>query len=164
MRKRSSVALTTMLGIALAALLGAPAEGGDPSDRTELSVARGAGAPYDLEGFQLNLNEGEKRNVLLKVQSLSGASEEVTLRQAPIYPPGITAKYLRSDRDITAEVLGAGFNFTVQPEKAKKFRARFKRPNGAPGEGCANINASQQDGGFSSVLVTFNQPQGACVI
>ena len=164
MRNRSGVALAAVLGIALAASLGAPAEGGVPSDDFEITAARRAGAPYDDDGFRLNLDEGENKSVLLKVKSTNAEPEVVTLRQSPIWPEGITAKHFRGDLEITDAVLGEGFDVTVQSGPAERFRARFKRPNGTPAEGCANIHVSQLDGSFSAVLIAINQGQDACAI
>jgi hypothetical protein len=164
LRKRSGVALSAVLGFSLAASLGAPAEGGVPTEDFEITAARRAGAPYDEDGFRLNLDEDENKSVLLKVKSTNGQPEDVTLRQSPIWPEGITAKHFRDDLEITDAVLGEGYNVTVQSGPAERFRARFKRPNGTSGEGCANIHVSQLDGSFSAVLIAINQDKDACVI
>jgi hypothetical protein len=164
MAERSGFVLVAVLGFALVPLLAAPAEGGVPSEDAELMVARRAGAPYDTDGFRLNLDEGENTSVLLKVKSTNGEPEDVTLGQAPIWPEGITAKHFSGDQEITDAVFGSGFDFTVQPDQAERFRARFKRPKGVSGEGCANIHVRQADGSFSAVLIAFNQDREACAI
>jgi hypothetical protein len=74
---------------------------------------------------------------------------------------GYTQKWFRNNNNITSEVKGAGFDFSLNSGQAKMFRLKVKANNSSPNEYCSVTRF--EDTGLGSFDYTFVRLNGAMV-
>ena len=121
-------ALCAATGVAAALAFAGPADAGtSPS----LKVSKRASGPYTDSTISMTIDAGQKKDFFLKARNTSGTNAAAQLEETS--PVEYTTKYFRAGKNITAEVKGGGYQFTLTA-KAKRFRVVVKDAGGAPDE------------------------------
>jgi hypothetical protein len=144
----SVVGLAVVVAVGFVAL---PASAGDPFI---FKIAKKKSGPYSSEGVRLNIGPDGSKPFFLKARTLPGdAPQQATLSQASksIYK----TKYFKGDQNITQEVLGLGFEFTLR-DKTKRFRGVVKDIGSAPDPSCIGIELETTSPGGVTASVNSN--------
>jgi hypothetical protein len=144
-------------GLVLAA---APSDAGTG---IELGVAKSKSGPFE-EQVRRKVALGKKRNVYIRAKNRDTDTLDANLF-SPDEADDYKFKYFKSNgTNITGDVLGSGYAFTVAEGKAKKFRMLIKAKDGTAAE-CVYTELFFEGGGDVSAAVAINLPPDTlCVI
>jgi hypothetical protein len=122
--------LRLALGLAtcgVLALTAVPALGGDPPFRVKAS--KHEDGPYLHTIQSVNVPIGDMKTLYWKVKHVSGGSLEMRFTDALTEfpnPEGLKIRWFKGPKEITEEVKGSGYEFTLPNGSRKLFRAKVR--------------------------------------
>jgi hypothetical protein len=132
-----------VVAVAIVVGLAGVASAGDP---TSFKVAKHADGPFTSDDVRLNLAQGSKKPLYIKVRGGELGDELVELSQSVDPPDGYKTRYFkRNGTNITGAVKGGGFEFEAKVDEAKRFRVNVRREQGSPAEGCFSIRIDEAE-------------------
>ena len=109
------------------ALTAAPVFAGDPP--FEVTASKHRDGPYLATTQSVNVPIGDAKSLYWKVKHVSGGALEMrftdALTESP-NPKGLKIRWFKGTKEITNEVKGSGYEFTLPNGSRKFFRARVK--------------------------------------
>lgn len=131
------------------ALTAVPALAGAPP--FEVKASKHKDGPYFETTRSVNVPIGDTKSLYWKVKHISGGSLEMrftdALTESP-NPEGLKIRWFKGTKEITTEVKGSGFEFTLPNGWRKLFRARV-RAVGASDGACVVGQADRIEPSFS---------------
>ena len=149
---RTSLRLSVLgLGVVIAlALASVPASAGESPI---LKVAKKRSGPYH-ELLEINLGAGKSKEFFLKARNASGADPQSANLQELGFPIFKT-KYFRGEKNISLEVKGDGFEFTVT-DNPKRFRGIIKDTDAGAEHDCLEQRLQVESGDFDDANIAVN--------
>lgn len=131
------------------ALAAGPASAGDPF--FEVSASKHKDGPYLNTTQNVNVPIGDAKSLYWKVKHVTGGKLEMrftdALTETP-NPEGLEIRWFKGTKEITDEVKGSGYEFTLPNGSRKFFRARVKAVGTSDGA-CVVGQADRIDPPFS---------------
>ena len=126
-----------VLGLSAAVTLGVAALPASAGDLFVFKIAKQKSGPYSGDSITRVIDPGQSKAFYLKASTLPGDEPQ----SATLSQPGkaiYKTKYFKGDHNITQEVQGGGYEFTLK-DKPKKFRGVVKDIGNAPDPSCIPI-------------------------
>jgi hypothetical protein len=153
--------LVAALGVlVLLGFVTAPASAGEVPHR--FKTAKHATGPFTQTAKALNVSVGQSKTVYWKVKNAADAKLDLLFDDAETpnpNPPGFKIRWFRGKTDITPEVKGAGFAFTLKPGKARVLRSvvKHKTPSGPF---CLSAGVTEN---LSTIFALFRVNNAGCI-
>ncbi len=131
------------------ALTAVPAVAGDPP--FEVKASKHEDGPYVETTQTVNVPIGDAKSLYWKVKHVSGGALEMRFTDALTASPnpeGLKIRWFKGTKEITNEVKGSGYEFTLLNGSRKFFRAKV-RAVGASDGACVVGQADRIDPSFS---------------
>ena len=155
MRRRHGgmAVFAAMLG---AAAIAAPALAGG-AGAPKVRTAKSAGGPYG-KVTSLHVPNGESRTGYVKVISTVGEAQDATLTTGCILIAKrgecpIVTRWFKGKKNISGDVHTTGYEFTLRPDRPKRFKVRFKATSDATRCIVARVDAPPDLDGFGYFAV-----------